>query len=85
MNRSNDETKNGVFESVKASMIMLSFGLGTLAFLISIDRPEWFHIHPASGIAAAMSNASTKAPMPGTGEAMAKSPSRFSERSLISL
>ncbi|HEX7822206.1 MAG TPA: hypothetical protein VF463_16475 [Sphingobium sp.] len=38
--------------------MLLSFGLGILAFLIAIDRPEWFTLRPASGTAAAMSKAS---------------------------
>ncbi len=42
------------FETIKASLMMLCFGLGILAFLIVIERPEWFHIRPVSGAAAAM-------------------------------
>lgn len=48
-----------LIESARASLLMLAFGLGVLAFLIAIDRPEWFHVRPATGTAAAMANAST--------------------------
>lgn len=49
----------GLIESARASLLMLAFGLSVLAFLIAIDRPEWFHLRPATGTAAAMANAST--------------------------
>ncbi|MET3724203.1 MULTISPECIES: hypothetical protein [Sphingomonas] len=49
-------------ERLRSSIALLLFGLGTLAFLIAIDRPEWFHLRPASGTAAAMSHASSPAP-----------------------
>jgi hypothetical protein len=49
-------------ERLRSSIALLLFGLGTLAFLIAIDRPEWFHLRPASGTAAAMSHASSSAP-----------------------
>lgn len=48
-----------LIESARASLLMLAFGLSVLAFLIAIDRPEWFHVRPATGTAAAMANAST--------------------------
>ncbi|WP_010545712.1 hypothetical protein [Sphingomonas elodea] len=49
-------------ERLRSSIALLLFGLGTLAFLIAIDRPEWFHLRPASGTAAAMSHAAAPAP-----------------------
>ncbi len=49
-------------ERLRSSVALLLFGLGTLAFLIAIDRPEWFHLRPGSGTAAAMSHAATVAP-----------------------
>ena len=33
-------------------LALLLFGLTVLAFLTAIDRPEWFHLKPASGTAA---------------------------------
>jgi hypothetical protein len=47
-----------LIESLRASLLMLGFGLSVLAFLIAIDRPEWFHLRPATGTAAAMAHAS---------------------------
>lgn len=47
-----------LIESIRASLLMLGFGLSVLAFLIAIDRPEWFHLRPATGTAAAMAHAS---------------------------
>lgn len=49
-------------ERLRSSIALLLFGLGTLAFLIAIDRPEWFHLHPASAAAEAMSHAAMPAP-----------------------
>ncbi|MDF0541927.1 hypothetical protein PX699_06215 [Sphingobium sp. H39-3-25] len=51
-----------VIETVRSSLMLLSFGLGILAFLIAIDRPEWFNLRPVSGAAAAMSNAADSSP-----------------------
>ncbi|MCE7795537.1 hypothetical protein LWE61_03085 [Sphingobium sufflavum] len=45
-------------EKLAGSLMLLSFGLAMLAYLIAIDRPEWFSLRPVSGTAAAMSNAS---------------------------
>jgi hypothetical protein len=39
------------------SLIIMTFGIGSLAFLVAIDRPHWFHIRPVSGAAAAMAYA----------------------------
>lgn len=54
-----DEHKKSLFEQLRASLFLLAFGVCTLAFLIAIDRPEWFELRPVSGAAAAMSNAGT--------------------------
>ena len=51
-------TDKSKLETIAGSLMLLSFGLGILAFLIAIDRPEWFTLRPASGTAAAMSKAS---------------------------
>ena len=42
-------------ESMRATVLWLAFGIGVLAFLIAIGRPEWFHLRPASGTAVALS------------------------------
>ena len=39
-------------------LALLMFGRTVLAFLTAIDRPEWFHLKPATGTAAAMVYAS---------------------------
>ncbi|WP_267393413.1 MULTISPECIES: hypothetical protein [unclassified Sphingomonas] len=39
---------------------LLAFGLCILAFLTAIDRPEWFHLRPASGTAAALTLAAER-------------------------
>ncbi len=49
-------------ERLRSAIALLMFGLGTLAFLIAIDRPEWFHLRPASAAAEAMSQAAMPAP-----------------------
>ncbi|MBW6522869.1 hypothetical protein KZ810_05105 [Sphingomonas sp. RHCKR47] len=50
-----------LLEQVRASLLMLGFGLSVLGFLIAIDRPEWFHLRPATGTAAAMAHAAAPA------------------------
>jgi len=57
MQSSDNHKAKGVVESLRATLALLAFGLGTLAFLITIDHPEWFHIRPATGTAVAMSHA----------------------------
>lgn len=41
-------------------LALIMFGLTVLAFLTAIDRPEWFHLKPATGTAAAMVYASDR-------------------------
>jgi hypothetical protein len=47
-----------LLDTLRGTLAVLLFGVGALAFLIAIDRPEWFNLRPASGTAAAMSHAS---------------------------
>ncbi|MDO7844087.1 hypothetical protein [Sphingomonas immobilis] len=51
-------------ESLRATMLWLAFGIGVLAFLVAIGRPEWFHLRPASGTAVALSLAAQPHPEP---------------------
>lgn len=44
-------------ERLRGSVALLLFGLATLAFLVVIDRPQWFELHPATNTAAAMAHA----------------------------
>ncbi len=55
----NDGKAGGIPQSLRSSLMMLTFGLVILAYLVAIDHPEWFHIRPVSGAAAAMFDAST--------------------------
>lgn len=51
------DRESSLLVRARASLIMLCLGLGILAYLIVIDRREWFHIRPGSGSAAAMAHA----------------------------
>jgi len=55
-----DKDRRLLIEKAAGSFMLLCFGLGSLAFLIAIDRSEWFAVRPASGAALAMANASDK-------------------------
>jgi hypothetical protein len=64
--RPGDETANTNHDDQPVNplwgrLALLVFGLTVLAFLTAIDRPEWFHLKPATGTAAAMSYASDDA------------------------
>ena len=54
MKPSGDDQHRDPVKSAYGSMILLVFGLAILAFLVAIDRPHWFKLRPASGVAAAM-------------------------------
>jgi hypothetical protein len=41
---------------LRGTMGLLSVGLAVLGFLVAIDRPEWFHIRPATGTSVALSH-----------------------------
>lgn len=58
MQGSGDRNGRNVKETLISSLMLLGFGVGVLGFLIAIDRPEWFELHPASNAAAAMAKAS---------------------------
>ena len=58
---------SGARARMRGTMTLFVFGLGILAFLIAIGRPEWFHIRPASGGAVAMSLAAEQQPAPHAG------------------
>jgi hypothetical protein len=40
-----------------STMGLTGLGLAILAFLVAIDRPQWFHIRPATGTSVALSHA----------------------------
>ena len=60
--RPDDDNNRSKLETLCLSLSMLAFGLGVLAYLIAIDRAEWFNLRPASGTATALSAASHGAP-----------------------
>lgn len=60
MNQTDPKNRRMMIEKAAASFMLLCFGLGSLAYLIAIDRAEWFAVRPASGAALAMANASDK-------------------------
>ncbi len=60
MPRSPSPKSSKISPTARASLSLLGFGLALLAFLIAIDRPQWFVLRPASGTAAALAKASVK-------------------------
>jgi hypothetical protein len=57
MSSPNHKDEENIVERFTGSLMILMFGVGSLAFLVAIERPHWFHIRPASGAAAAMAYA----------------------------
>lgn len=66
MNQSENRDRRTMIEKAAGSLMLLCFGLGSLAFLIAIDRAEWFAVRPASGAAMAMARASDRYAENGT-------------------
>ena len=50
----------GFVDRAIGSIVVLAIGVGSLAFLVAIDRPHWFELRPVSGAAAAMAAAATR-------------------------
>jgi len=57
MSGPNDDNRHAPHDTLRGSLMFLMFGISMLAFLIAIDRPEWFVLKPATGTAVAMSAA----------------------------
>lgn len=57
MRRSTNDDRTPPADRLRGSLLFLLFGVGMLAFLVAIDRPEWFVLRPATGTAVAMSSA----------------------------
>ena len=47
-------------ESLVGNLLLLLFGCGVLAFLVAVDRAEWFSIRPATGTSIAMARSTEK-------------------------
>lgn len=60
MQMSQSPKRSKMTPTARSSLSLLGFGLALLAFLIAIDRPQWFVLRPASGTAAALAKASVK-------------------------
>lgn len=50
-----------MLEAWRGSLAMFCFGLTILAYLVAIERPQWFSLRPVSGAAMAMSLAGDEA------------------------
>jgi hypothetical protein len=57
----------GFVDRAIGSIVVLAIGVGSLAFLVAIDRPHWFELRPVSGAAAAMAAAASR-PAAASGE-----------------
>ena len=69
MRDSDGRMNRAALERLIGSLMLLSFGCLMLAYLIAIDRTEWFSLRPASGTAAAMSNAAHAETLPQRNDA----------------
>ncbi|SFR84426.1 hypothetical protein [Sphingomonas jatrophae] len=58
--RKTDHDRAAASNRLWSNVLLLSFGLALLAFLVGIERQNWFHIRPASGTAQAMSYAADR-------------------------
>ncbi|MET0365849.1 MAG: hypothetical protein ABW169_14475 [Sphingobium sp.] len=58
MRQFDNQARKKKLETLRGSLLMLAFGLAMLAYLVAIDRTDWFNLRPASGTATAMSKAS---------------------------
>lgn len=56
-----ERQSEGLFQSVRGSLMLLSFGLTVLAFLIAIEHPEWFRRHVPHAVSASMAKSAAQA------------------------
>ncbi|HEX7854312.1 MAG TPA: hypothetical protein VF503_11510 [Sphingobium sp.] len=59
MHKFDDQDGRNKKDALLGSLMLLAFGLSVLAFLVVIDRPQWFELRPASGVASAISQAAS--------------------------
>lgn len=52
--RDDKDSKAERLHSLLSSLAFFCFGVALLIFLVAIDRPHWFSLRPASGVAQAM-------------------------------
>jgi len=67
MRNMTDADRTRLRESLVGNGLLLLFGCGVLAFLVSVDRLDWFSIRPATGTSIAMAR-STEKPQPAAPE-----------------
>lgn len=60
-------------ESLLGNGLLFLFGCGVLAFLVAIDRPNWFSIRPATGTSIAMAQSASMPAQSGANGASSKS------------
>ncbi|MDF0488626.1 hypothetical protein PX554_10835 [Sphingomonas sp. H39-1-10] len=54
--------RHALLETWRGSWKFLMFGIAVLAYLVAIERPQWFVLRPATGTAIALASAAEAAP-----------------------
>ncbi|MFW2830467.1 hypothetical protein [Sphingomonas sp. ID0503] len=57
--------RDNLIEALLGRIILVTFGVGILAFLVAADRTDWFNIRPATGATVALAQASADRPSAG--------------------
>lgn len=65
MRNTTDADRARVRESFFGNGLLFLFGCGVLAFLVAVDRVDWFSIRPATGTSIAMARSTESAPKVG--------------------
>ncbi|GAB7550782.1 hypothetical protein NRB_02760 [Novosphingobium sp. 11B] len=74
MRNMTDADRARVRESFIGNGLLFLFGCGVLAFLVAVDRVDWFSIRPATGTSIAMARSTEGAPKVGPAAAEPVSP-----------
>ena len=59
--------RHALLETWRGSWKFLLFGVAVLAYLVAIERPQWFVLRPATGTAVAMARAADAPAAPNAG------------------
>ncbi len=65
MRNMTDADRARLRESFISNGLLFLFGCGVLAFLVTVDRVDWFSIRPATGTSIAMARSTEHAPKVG--------------------
>lgn len=65
MRNMTDADRARLRESFIGNGLLFLFGCGVLAFLVAVDRVDWFSIRPATGTSIAMARSTESAPKVG--------------------